>query len=140
MAYWLLKSEPSTWSWQDQKKAGAKGTAWDGVRNHLAKKHLMAMKKGDRAFFYHSGENKEIVGIVEIASTYRADPSDKTGAFGLVDLRAVQDLAKPISLSACKAEPRLKKMVLLNNSRLSVQPVTEAEWGTILTLGNTKHS
>lgn len=139
MAYWLLKSEPSTWSWQDQKKAGAKGTAWDGVRNHLAKKHLKAMKKGDRAFFYHSGEDKEIVGIVEIAGEYRADPSDKTGTFGLVDVRAVQDLVKPVSLSACKAEPRLKQMVLLNNSRLSVQPVTGPEWNVVVSL-STKHS
>ena len=140
MAYWLIKTEPSTWSWNDQKKAGAKGTAWEGVRNHLAKKHLKTMKKGDRAFFYHSGENKEIVGIVEIAGEYRADPSDETGAFGLVDVRAVEDLARPVSLSACKAEPRLKKMVLLNNTRLSVQPVTDAEWKIILSLGNTKHS
>jgi len=140
MAYWLLKSEPSTWSWQDQKEAGAKSTAWDGVRNHLAKKYLMAMRKGDHAFFYHSGEDKEVVGIVEIASEYRADPSDKTSAFGFVDVRAVADLAKPVSLADCKAEPRLKKMVLLNNSRLSVQPVTDAEWKAVLSLSNTKHS
>jgi predicted RNA-binding protein with PUA-like domain len=140
MAYWLLKSEPSTWSWHDQKKAGAKGTAWDGVRNHHAKKHLMAMRKGDRAFFYHSGESKEIVGIVEITGEYRSDPSDKTGAFGLVDVRVVEDVEKPVSLSTCKTEPRLRKMVLLNNSRLSVQPVTEAEWKTVLSLSNTKRS
>jgi predicted RNA-binding protein with PUA-like domain len=140
MAYWLLKSEPSTWSWDDQVKAGIKGTAWDGVRNHLAKKHLKAMKKGDRAFFYHSGDEKQVVGIVEIIGEYRPDPSDDTGMFGLVDVKTKTALVNPVTLAACKAEPRLKKMVLLNNSRLSVQPVTDAEWGTILSLSNPKHS
>jgi predicted RNA-binding protein with PUA-like domain len=138
MAHWLLKSEPATWSWDDQVKAGAKGTAWDGVRNHLAKKHLMAMKKGERAFFYHSGEQKSIVGIVEIAGAYRPDPSDKTGKFGLVDVKAVAPLAKPVTLAQCKTEKKLAAMVLLNNSRLSVQPVTDEEWAVIVRLGGMK--
>jgi predicted RNA-binding protein with PUA-like domain len=98
MAHWLLKSEPSSWSWSDQVKAGAKGTEWNGVRNHLAKKHLMAMKKGERAFFYHSGEEKSVVGIVEIAGEYRPDPTDKIGKFGLVDVRAVAPLKTPVTL------------------------------------------
>lgn len=138
MAHWLIKSEPATWSWDDQVKAGAKGTAWDGVRNHLAKKHLMAMKKGDRAFFYHSGEEKRIVGVVEIIGEYRPDPSDKTGKFGLVTVKAVAPLANPVTLKQCKTEKKLAKMVLLNNSRLSVQPVTNEEWAVIGRLGGLK--
>lgn len=138
MAHWLIKSEPATWSWDDQVKAGAKGTAWDGVRNHLAKKHLMAMKKGDRAFFYHSGEEKQIVGVVGIIGEYQPDPSDKTGKFGLVTVKAVASLAAPVTLKQCKTEKKLAKMVLLNNSRLSVQPVTNEEWAVIGRLGGLK--
>jgi predicted RNA-binding protein with PUA-like domain len=138
MAHWLIKSEPATWSWDDQVKVGAKGTAWDGVRNHLAKKHLMAMKKGDRAFFYHSGEEKRIVGVVEIIGDYQPDPSDKTGKFGLVTVKAVTPLANPVTLKQCKTEKKLAKMVLLNNSRLSVQPVTNEEWAVIGRLGGLK--
>jgi predicted RNA-binding protein with PUA-like domain len=128
MAHWLLKSEPSTWSWDDQVKAGAKGTRWDGVRNHLAKKHLMAMKRGERAFFYHSGDDKELVGVIEVIGEYRLDPGDKTATFGMVDVKAIAPLPIPVTLAMCKAERKLAGMVLLNNSRLSVQPVTEAEW------------
>ena len=135
MAHWLLKSEPGTWSWDDQFKAGAKGTAWEGVRNHLAKKHLQAMKRGERAFFYHSGEEKRIVGTCEIIAEYRPDPSDKTGTFGLVDVKAVAPLPAPVTLAMCKAEKKLARMVLLHNSRLSVQPVTPEEWKYILKLG-----
>jgi len=138
MAHWLLKSEPSTWSWNDQVKAGVKGTAWDGVRNHLAKKHLMAMKRGERAFFYHSGEDKRIVGVVEVIGEYRPDPGDKTSTFGMVDVRAVSALPIPVTLAACKAERELAKMVLLHNSRLSVQPVTDAEWVVVCRLGAMK--
>jgi predicted RNA-binding protein with PUA-like domain len=138
MAYWLLKSEPSSWSWDDQVKAGTKGTEWNGVRNHLAKKHLMAMKKGERAFFYHSVDEKSIVGIVEIIGEYRPDPTDKTGKFGMVDVKAVKPLPTPVSLEMCKAEKRLANMVLLNNSRLSVQPVTGEEWKIICKMGNVK--
>ena len=140
MAHWLLKTEPGTWSWDDQVRAGAKGTAWDGVRNHLAKKHLMAMKRGERAFFYHSGEEKQIVGIAEIVGTYRPDPSDKTGAFGLVDVKAAEPLPAPVTLAACKAEKQLAKMVLLHNSRLSVQPVTDTEWTAVCRLGGRKRA
>jgi len=137
VAYWLVKSEPETWSWDDQVKA-AKGTAWEGVRNHQAKKNLQAMKKGDRAFFYHSGDEKRIVGIVEIISEYRPDPSDKTGVFGLVDVKALSPLPRPVTLAECKVEKKLAKMVLLHNSRLSVQPVTEAEWKTVCQMGGLK--
>ena len=138
MAHWLVKSEPATWSWDDQVKAGAKGIAWEGVRNHLAKKHLMAMKKGERAFFYHSGEEKSIVGIVEIIGEYRPDPSDKTKTFGLVDLKAVKPLPQPVTLAQCKTEKKLSKMVLLNNSRLSVQPITGEEWAIVCKMGGLK--
>ena len=93
MAHWLMKSEPSSWSWQQQVEAGEKGTFWNGVRNHLAKKHLKEMKVGDQAFFYHSGEEKAVVGIVEIIKGYYPDPLDKTGVFGMVDVKAVKPLA-----------------------------------------------
>jgi predicted RNA-binding protein with PUA-like domain len=138
MAHWLLKSEPSSWSWDDQVKAGNKGTAWNGVRNHLAKQQLMAMKKGERAFFYHSVDEKSIVGIVEIIGEYRPDPTDKTKKFGLVDVKAVKPVPNPVTLEMCKAEKKLTKMVLLNNSRLSVQPVTDAEWDIICKMGGVK--
>jgi predicted RNA-binding protein with PUA-like domain len=138
MAHWLMKSEPSTWSWDDQVKAGAKGTAWDGVRNHQAKLNLMKMKKGDRAFFYHSGDEKQVVGVVEIVGEHRPDPSDKTGAFVVVDVKASAPMPTPVTLKMCKAEKGLAKMVLLNNSRLSVQPVSAAEWTAVCRLGGYK--
>jgi predicted RNA-binding protein with PUA-like domain len=136
MAYWLIKTEPSTWSWADQVKAGAKGTAWEGVRNPIANKNLKAMQKGDRAFFYHTGDEKQILGIVEVSGTYRPDPADKSGAFGMVDVRALEPLAQPVTLKQCRAEPKLKKMVLVNNSRLSVQPVTDEEWAFVCRMGS----
>jgi predicted RNA-binding protein with PUA-like domain len=132
MAHWLIKTEPSSWSWQQQLAAGDKGTFWSGVRNHLAKKHLKEMKVGDQAFFYHSGEEKAVVGIVEIIKAYYPDPSDKTGVFGMVDVKAVKPLAKPVTLAEIKADPRLKDMVLVKSSRLSVQPVSHAEWRAVL--------
>jgi predicted RNA-binding protein with PUA-like domain len=135
MAYWLLKSEPSSWSWDQQVAAGAKGTFWSGVRNHAAKNHLMAMKRGDRAFFYHSGEGKEIVGIVEVIKEYYPDPSDETGKFGMVDVKAVEALPKAVTLPQVKAELKLKDMALLKYSRLSVQPVTVEEWRILLRMG-----
>lgn len=135
MAHWLFKSEPSAWSWDQQVAAGAKGTFWNGVRNHLAKKQLMAMKEGERGFFYHSNEDKAIVGVVEVIKTYYPDHTDETGKFGMVDVKAVAPLRKPISLAQIKADPRLADMVLVNNSRLSVQPVTDAEWEIVLALG-----
>ena len=134
MAHWLIKSEPSSWSWDQQVEAGEKGTFWNGVRNHLAKKHLKEMNVGEQAFFYHSGEEKAVVGIVEIMKAYYPDPSDKTGMFGMVDVKAVKPLPKPVTLAQVKADPRLKHMVLVKSSRLSVQPVSEAEWKAVLAL------
>ena len=132
MAYWLFKSEPSTWSWDQQVKAGAKGTHWNGVRNHLAKQHMMAMKTGDLGFFYHSNEGKEMVGIVEVIREAYPDDSDETGKFVMVDLKAVRALKKPVTLADVKATQSLANMSLITSARLSVQPVTAAEWKTIL--------
>ena len=135
MAYWLVKSEPSSWSWDDQVRAGAKGTTWNGVRNHQAKQNLIAMKRGDQGFFYHSNEGKAVVGIVEVTKEYYPDPTDETGKFGMVDLKAVEALPRPVTLDAVKAEAKLNAMALVNNSRLSVQPVTEAEWALVCRMG-----
>jgi predicted RNA-binding protein with PUA-like domain len=135
MAHWLIKSEPKKWSWSDQVAAGEKGTFWNGVRNHTAKLNLMAMQVGEEAFFYHSNEGKEIVGIVEIIKPYYPDPSDASGKFGMVDVRAKQPLKLPVTLQTIKADPRLKDMMLVNNSRLSVQPVTDEEWAIICAEG-----
>ena len=135
MAYWLVKSEPSSWSWDQQVAAGEKGTFWSGVRNHQAKAHLKAMKRGERAFFYHSGEGKAVVGIVEVIKEYYPDPSDETGKFGMVDVKAVQPLPKPVTLEAVKAEPKLKAMALATSPRLSVQPVTDEEWALVCRMG-----
>ena len=134
MAHWLYKSEPFKWSWQNQVEAGAKGTHWDGVRNHLAKQQLLAMKLGDRGFFYHSNEGKEIVGIVEVIRQAYPDPSDPTGKFVMVDIKAVESLPNPVTLAAIKAEPRLSEMALMRFSRLSVQPVTDEEWDIVLSM------
>ncbi|HEV2602957.1 MAG TPA: EVE domain-containing protein [Microvirga sp.] len=135
MAYWLFKSEPSTWSWDQQVAAGDGGTFWNGVRNHSAKLNLMAMKAGDQGFFYHSNEGKAVVGLVEVIREYYPDHTDETGKFGMVDVKAVKALPNPVSLDAIKGEPRLKSMILVNNSRLSVQPVTDAEWAVICRMG-----
>ncbi|GLS44817.1 EVE domain-containing protein [Methylobacterium brachythecii] len=135
MAYWLFKSEPSTWSWQQQVEAGEGGTFWSGVRNHLAKNQMQAMTVGERGFFYHSNEGKAVVGIVEVIKPYYPDHTDESGRFGMVDIKAVKPLPQPVTLDAIKAEPRLKDMVLVNNSRLSVQPVTEAEWAMVCAMG-----
>ena len=134
MAYWLFKSEPSSWSWEEQVAAGEAGTDWNGVRNHQAKLNLQAMRRGDRGFFYHSGEGKAIVGVVEVVREYYPDPSDETGRFGMVDVRAVEALPEPVTLDRIKAEPRLKDMALVRLSRLSVQPVTDEEWGIVLAM------
>ncbi len=132
MAYWLLKSEPASWSFEQQIAAGKKGTCWNGVRNHLAKKHLMAMRVGEQGFFYHSNEDKAIVGIVEVTKPYYPDPSDESGKFGMVDVREVKALKNKVTLMQIKAEPRLAGMTLVNNSRLSVQPVSDEEWRIVL--------
>lgn len=134
MAHWLFKSEPTTWSFDQQIAAGKKGTFWNGVRNHLAKKHLMAMQVGDRGFFYHSQEDKAVVGIVEVIKPYYPDHTDETGKFGMVDVRAVKALKNKVTLARIKAEPRLVGMTLVNNSRLSVQPVSDEEWRIVLEL------
>ncbi len=135
MNYWLLKSEPSAWSWDQQVAAGAKGDAWTGVRNHAAKLNLMKMKKGERAFFYHSNEGKEIVGIVEIIREHYPDPTDASGKFVCVDVKANQPLKNPVTLEALRRDPRFAAMALIRLSRLSVQPVTAAEWKAICKLG-----
>ena len=135
MAYWLVKSEPDSWSWDQQVAAGAKGTAWTGVRNFTAKANLEKMKKGDRAFFYHSNEGKEIVGIVEVAKEHYPDPTDKTGKFVVVDFKAVGPLKTPVTLAQVKADKKLGEMALVKYSRLSVQPVTGDEWKYICKLG-----
>ena len=136
MQYWLVKTEPSAWSWDDQVKAGAKGDAWTGVRNHTAKQNLMKMKTGDRAFFYHSVNEKRIVGIVEVVREAYPDPTAKPGdPWVVVDVKAVAPLARPVALAAIKAELRLKDMALVKLSRLSVQPVTAAEWKIIEKMG-----
>ena len=136
MAYWLVKSEPVKWSWDKQVAAGAKGTHWDGVRNHSAKLYLMAMELGEQAFFYHSNEGKAIVGIVEVIKKFYPDPSDASGKFGMVDFKAVKPLKNPVTLDVIKQESKLSKMVLVNNSRLSVQPVTADEWKLICKMGD----
>jgi predicted RNA-binding protein with PUA-like domain len=135
MAHWLFKSEPSAWSFTQQIEAGAKGTNWNGVRNHAAKLNLMAMKVGEHGFFYHSNEGKAVVGIVEIIKPYYPDPTDETGKFGMVDIRAIRPLPREVTLEAVKAEKRLAKMALVTLSRLSVQPVTEAEWKIVCAMG-----
>jgi len=136
MNYWLVKSEPTKWSWEDQVRVVT--TNWDGVRNAQATINLKAMRRGDRAFFYHSNEGKEIVGIVEIVREFYLDPKDETGKFGMVDVTAVEKLPIPVTLAQIKADPALAEMVLVKNSRLSVQPVTPAEWKHIARLGGLK--
>jgi len=138
MKHWLFKSEPETWSWEMQKKKGAKGEPWSGVRNHTAKQNMMKMKKGDECFFYHSGEEKAVVGIVKVSGEYRPDPTDEKGIFGLVVVEAVKDVPKPVTLADCKTNPKLKEMSLVNSFRLSVQPVTDAEWKEVCRMGGLK--
>lgn len=138
MAYWLLKSEPHAWSWDQQKQEGRKGAEWDGVRNFQARNNMRAMRQGDLAFFYHSGEEKSVVGIVKMVKEAHPDSTDGTGQWECVDVAAVRDLARPVTLAAIKAEPSLKSMVLVRNSRLSVQPVTAAEWKRICAMGGVK--
>ena len=131
-----MKSEPDAWSWDQQVRKGARGEAWTGVRNHQAKLNLMKMKKGDRAFFYHSSIGKEAVGIIEVIREAYPDPTAKPGEpWVVVDVRAVEALPKPVSIDDVKKEPKLRQMVLINNTRLSVQPVTAEEWKTVCRMG-----
>ena len=139
MAYWLFKSEPSTWGWEDQKKKGSAGEGWNGVRNYQANNNMKAMKKGDLGFFYHSVEERSIVGIVRVIGEHRPDPTDEKGKFGLVVIEAVEDMPKPVSLDDVKLVPELAEMVLVKNSRLSVQPVLPAEWKLICKMGGLKN-
>jgi predicted RNA-binding protein with PUA-like domain len=126
MADWLVKSEPETWSWDAHVKAGV--DAWTGVRNFQARAHLNAMKPGDKVFFYHSGDVKAVVGVSEVVRAAYADPTDPTGKFVAVDLKADRPLKTPVTLTEIKADPALAQMVLVKSSRLSVQPVRPDEW------------
>ena len=128
--FWLLKSEPSTWSWEDQVKAGV--DMWDGVRNYQARNNLMKMKKKDLCFFYHSVSEKLIIGIVEVVKEYYPDPTDKTGRFVVTDIQAKTKLKRPVSLEEIKSTPKLSNIALIKQSRLSVMPLTKTEWDTII--------
>jgi len=136
MAYWLVKSEPSSYGWDRLVKEGR--AHWDGVRNHQAAANLKAMKAGDRAFFYHSNEGLAVVGIAEVTKTAYPDPSDKTGKFVMVDLKPVARLKQPVTLAAIKAEPKLKHLLLVKQSRLSVVPIDEPSWKLICAMGGIK--
>ena len=138
MAYWLFKSEPDVWGWDAQVAKGEAGEEWDGVRNYQARNNMRAMKLGDKGFFYHSRSGLEVVGIVEVCAEAHPDSTTDDPRWECVDIRAVKPLAKPVSLETIKADPRLSEMVLVKNSRLSVQPVTDEEWDVICTLGETK--
>lgn len=135
MAYWLFKSEPETWSWDMQVRKGKSGQEWDGVRNFTARNNMRAMKKGDRGFFYHSGEEKAVVGIVEVVREAHPDSTDAEGKWICVDIAAVEPLPRPVTLTEVKADKALAEMALVKLSRLSVQPVTEAEWKRVRKLG-----
>ncbi len=136
MAFWLMKSEPGGWSWDDQVSEGT--AEWDGVRNYQAANNMKAMKLGDRAFFYHSVNEKRIVGIVEVVKEYYPDPSDASGRFGMVDVKALRPFEKPVTLAQIKAAPRLAELALVRQSRLSVLPVNDDEWKIICKMGATR--
>ena len=137
MNYWLMKSEPSTWSWDDQLARGEDGEGWDGVRNHKASNNMKAMEIGDLAFFYHSVNEKQIVGIVEVCELYHPDPTDASGRFGMVTVRAVASMVRPVTLAEIKADERLAEMALVRQSRLSVTPVSAAQWAILMDMGET---
>jgi predicted RNA-binding protein with PUA-like domain len=138
MAYWLFKSEPNTWSWQNQLDKGDIGEGWDGVRNYQAGNNMKAMQIGDLGFFYHSVSEKQIVGIVDVIELWHPDPTDASGRFGMVTVRAVKSMTRPVSLAEIKAEPRLSELALVRQSRLSVVPVGVAEWKLLLEMGDTR--
>jgi predicted RNA-binding protein with PUA-like domain len=139
MAYWLLKTEPEEFSWDDQVKRGAKGEVWSGVRNFTARSNLKEMKKGDQAFFYHTGDEKQIVGVVEVIHEHYPDPTAKKGEpWVVVDVRAVEPMPKPVTLAAIKADTRFKDMPLVKYGRLSVQPVTPEHWKAVRKMGGMK--
>ncbi|MEY8097517.1 EVE domain-containing protein [Falsihalocynthiibacter sp. S25ZX9] len=131
MAYWLFKSEPNAWSWDDQVAKGGVGEEWNGVRNYQARNNMRLMEIGDLGFFYHSLKEKAVVGIVEVCALAHPDSTTDDPRWECVDIRAVRPVVKPVTLATCKADPRLENMALVKNTRLSVQPVTEAEWTII---------
>ncbi|UXM95797.1 MULTISPECIES: EVE domain-containing protein [unclassified Bartonella] len=135
MAYWLFKSEPFKWSWEMQKAKGEEGEQWDGVRNYLARNNMRAMQLGDKAFFYHSNEGLEVVGIVEICALAHHDTTSDDPRWECVDIKAVCDMPKPVTLKAVKANPKLENMALVTSMRLSVQPVREDEWLEVCRMG-----
>ena len=137
MQYWLFKSEPSTWSWDQQVAKGDIGEEWDGVRNYQARNFMRQMKIGDLGFFYHSQKDKEIVGVVEVCANAHPDSTIDDPRWECVDIRAVKSMQIPVTLEQIKTDPRLTEMVLVKNARLSVQPVTAEEWAIICGLGNT---
>jgi len=137
LAYWLFKSEPSAWSWDDQVAKGNAGQEWDGVRNYQARNMMREMKLGDRGFFYHSQKDKEIVGIVEVIALAHPDSTTDDDRWECVDIKAVAPVPTAVTLEAIKAEPRLADMVLANNTRLSVQPVSAEEWRIVCEMGDT---
>ena len=136
MAYWLFKTEPGAWSWDDQVKTGTEH--WDGVRNYQANNNMKAMKVGDQVFFYHSVNEKQVVGIVEIVREHYPDHTDDSQRFGMVDIKTVMPVKTPVTLADCKSNPKLEKMTLVNNSRLSVQPVTPTEWKEVCRMAGVK--
>jgi len=135
MKYWLFKSEPSTWSWDDQVAKGDAGEEWDGVRNYQARNFMREMEVGDRGFFYHSQKEKAVVGVVEVIAEAHPDSTTDDERWECVDIKAVGPFATPVDLDTIKADPRLSEMVLVRNSRLSVQPVRAEEWRIICDLG-----
>jgi predicted RNA-binding protein with PUA-like domain len=135
MTFWLFKSEPETWSWDDQRAKGDVGEEWGGVRNYQARNNMRAMKVGDLGFFYHSNTGKEIVGIVEVSKESAPDSTTEDPRWDCVHIRALRPFAKPVTIEMCKTTPALKNLVLVNNSRLSVQPVTAEEWRIICEMG-----
>ena len=138
MAYWLLKTEPDEYSWDDLKKKGAKGDAWTGVRNFSARGHLKMMKKGDHVFIYHTGDEKQVVGVAEVVRESYPDPTDKEDKFLSVDVKTLKPLPQPVTLAAVKADKKLADMALVKYGRLSVQPVTDAEWKAVCRMGGLK--
>ena len=138
MAYWLLKTEPETFGWEHQVKRGAKGEPWSGVRNFTARDNLRAMKKGDLALFYHTGKEKAVVGVVKVIKEAYKDTSAEEDFWSMVDVVAVEPFPTPVTLAAVKAEPKLATMALVKYSRLSVQPVTNAEWKLVRKMGGLK--
>ena len=138
MHYWLMKSEPTVWSWQNQLDRGEQGEGWDGVRNYQASNNMKSMDVGDLAFFYHSLNEKQIVGIVTVCALYHPDPTDASGRFGMVTVKAVKSLSTPVTLADIKADERLWDMALVRQSRLSVTPVTPQQWAIIMDKSQTK--